>query len=635
MNTNRLLALVACLATASSLSAGFSQSQDFRPATPAELAMKSAPSAPGAPAAILDWVRVDDHATGASSEYYRIKVFTEEGKKYANVEAPYVPGYPSYSRISEISARTIQPDGRIVPFDGKVFDKVLYKTSRLQVKAKTFSLADVQPGSILEYRYQRRWRENVLFDEEWILQRDIPVLHAKLSLKPLNTGGQYASFFTYVGLPEGKVPKRLGDTYHLELENIPAFIEEAYAPPADDLKARVNYFYTDPRLRPDQFWNVQWADWTKVIEKFIGSESMYRGHVQKGENALQTLKNLYAKAQSVKNLSYVAEAAEDERANGAQVLTKGAGYSHEINRAFVGMARAAGFEAYVVRVAPRSEGFFSSEMLDANQLADEVAAVVVDGQPLYLDPGTVGAPFGIVSWEKANTPGMRIGKTGSLQWVKVTPAKPDQALLQRKADLQVNGESVEGTITVTFHGQEALRRRANTWSDDDEARTKAFEDEAKEWFAAEATVKLVELTGIKAYEGPVVAKYSVKVPAAMAGSRVTVPLSFFAAAQKNPFAPTTRTYPVYYPYPYRTEDEVTLTLPANLAPAALPPPSTLNAGVVKYSGTASRDGNKVTYKRTMSVDVMLVEPQHYNALRNFYNAVVSADQRPLLLVASQ
>ena len=626
----RPLAVVACFATALSLSAGFSQTQDFRPATPAELAMKHAPNAPGAPAAILDWVRVDDHTVGTSSEYYRVKVFTEEGKKYADVEARYVAGYPAAARITDISARTIQPDGRIVPFDGKVYEKVLYKSRRGALKAKTFSLAGVQPGSILEYRFQRRWRNVILFDEAWILQRDIPLLHANLSLKPMPTQGQFASYFTYVGLPEGKAPKRVGDRYHLEIDNLPPFVDEALSPPEDDLKARVNFYYNDPRLRPEQFWKVQSAEWNKVVEKFIGSDNDYITYAKKGAD----LKSLYAKAQSLKNLSFTEETTESENGNGGQALAKGAGYAHEINRAFVGMARHAGYDAYVVRVAPRNEGFFSSELLDANQLSDEVAAVVVDGQVQYLDPGTPGAPFGIVSWEKANTPGLRIGKNAPLQWLKVTEAKPDDALLERKADLKVNGESIEGTVTATFHGQEALRRRANSWSDDDTTRTKAFEDEAKEWFAEGSTVKLEELTGLKTHDGPLVAKYSVTVPAAMAGSRLTVPISFFAATQKNPFAPATRTYPVYFRYPYRTEDEVTLTLPENLAPAALPAPQAFDVGSMKYAAVATQEGREVKFKRSVSVNAMLIDAKHYNPLRNFFNAVVAADQRPLLLVAA-
>ncbi len=625
------LVLFVSLALAASAFGGFTQSQDFRPATPAELAMKNAS---GAPAAILDWVRLDDHPAGITSEYYRIKIFGEEGKKFADVEIPYLPGYPASQRVTDVAGRTIRPDGTIVPFDGKIYDKVLYKSRRRQWKARAFSLAGVEPGSIIEYRYQVRSRQNLLFDEAWILQREIPLLHAKLTLRPYNTRGQYTSFFTYVGLPAGKIPELKGAAYNLEVENIAPFTEESYAPPEESLAARVNFYYTDPSSTPDHFWTVNQAEWTKSVEKFIGNDKSYAPYVQKGADPMTTLKNVYAKAQSLKNLSYVSESSDEESANGAAVLAKGAGYSHEITRAFVGMARAAGLDAYVMKVAPRSEGFFSPQLLDASQVSEEIAAVAqnVGMPPKYFDPGTPGAPFGVVAWDKTNVPGMKMMKGATLIWTKIEDTRPDDAVLQRKADLHVNGEVVEGTVTATFNGQEALRWRSNTWSDDDETRTKAFEDEAKSWFANGATVKLEDLSGHKTHEGPLVAKYSVKVPVAMAGSRLMVPLSFFAAAQKNPFAPATRTHPVYFHYPRRTEDEVTMTLPETLAPAALPPPATYDVGAMKYAGVATRDGRTITFKRSMTVDALLIEAKHYNALRNFYNAVVAADQRPLLLV---
>jgi len=88
----RLLVLAAavCLMPLSAHAAigGYSRTQDFRPATPEELAMKSVPGDAGAEAVILDWVRIDDDTVSTSSEYFRIKILTDEGKKHAEVEIP-------------------------------------------------------------------------------------------------------------------------------------------------------------------------------------------------------------------------------------------------------------------------------------------------------------------------------------------------------------------------------------------------------------------------------------------------------------------------------------------------------------------------------------------------------------------
>lgn len=626
MKVLRFATLFVCILNASTSLAGFSRAQDFRPASAAELAMTEAPNTPDAPAAILDWVRVEDHHAAISSEYYRIKIFDDRGTRYADVEVPFFPRYPAFEQVLEISARTIRPDGEIVPFGGETYEKVLYKSGGRQVNAKVFSLRGVKPGSIIEYRYQRRWKQHVLFDSEWILQREIPILHAKLTLKPLDTKGQFVSYFTYVGLPEGKTPKRMLDTYHLELENLPPFHDEVFAPPQKQLRTRVDFRYVDRRQRPDQFWNVQVAEWSKEIEGFIGNPSSYAARTKRGVE----LHTIYAKVQSLRNLTYSSSGDEPASRNGAEVVTRGAGYASEINRAFVGLARAAGYDAYVIRVAPRNESFFSAQNLDATQLSEEVAAVTVDERTVFLDPGTPGAPFGVLSWEKTNVPGLRIVKGGTLEWVKVPGARPDDALVHRKGDLRVSGDGIEGTVTVSFSGQEALRRRVEAWLKGDAAGAKALEDEARGWFLEGATVKVEDLTGLRTHDGPIVGRLSVRVPVATAGSRLTMPLSLMTATQKNPFTAVTRTLPIYFRYPTRMEDEVAYTFAPTLTPATLPPPFVFDVGSMKYRAVAKRAGNVVTYTRSATIDAMLVEPKHYGALRTYFSAVAAADQHPLL-----
>lgn len=302
----RRFALVLCLLmSTAAFAGGFSKSQDFRAATPEELAMKSLPSDPGSAAAVLDWVEVDDDNTSSSTEYVRVKIFTDEGKKYGDVEIPYIPTYPVYGRIGDISARTIRPDGTVVPFDGKVYDKIIYKAGGRALRAKTFSLADVQAGSILEYRYQRRWAESVLFDTLWILQRDIPIAHLKMSLKPYaaNYSNDFSTFFIYVGLPQGKKPEKVSDAYELELTNVAPVPHEPFSPPDEAMTAHVKFYYTRSRVEPAKFWDSETAVQRKQIEAFLGKSQNARAMGQQltagAQAPVEKLKSLYAKAQSM------------------------------------------------------------------------------------------------------------------------------------------------------------------------------------------------------------------------------------------------------------------------------------------------------------------------------------------------
>ena len=96
---------------------------EWQPISPAELQMTSVPEAPGAPAVILyrQVDRDDDSRTGNEYNYVRIKILTDEGRKYGDVEIPYFKGQGT---IHGLKARTIRPDGTIAKFEGKAFDKL-------------------------------------------------------------------------------------------------------------------------------------------------------------------------------------------------------------------------------------------------------------------------------------------------------------------------------------------------------------------------------------------------------------------------------------------------------------------------------------------------------------------------------
>ena len=72
--------------------------------------------------------RDDRGKTAHEDVYFRIKILTEEGRKYGDIEIPFFKGS---GNIVNIHARTIRPDGSIVDFTGKAFDKSIVKARGL------------------------------------------------------------------------------------------------------------------------------------------------------------------------------------------------------------------------------------------------------------------------------------------------------------------------------------------------------------------------------------------------------------------------------------------------------------------------------------------------------------------------
>lgn len=81
--------------------------------TPDELKMTSVPQVPGAPAVYLDYDQTNDENAHQVIVYVRIKVLTQAGVQYGDVELPYDKS--DHYSIKKIEARTIHPDGTIIP----------------------------------------------------------------------------------------------------------------------------------------------------------------------------------------------------------------------------------------------------------------------------------------------------------------------------------------------------------------------------------------------------------------------------------------------------------------------------------------------------------------------------------------
>jgi Domain of Unknown Function with PDB structure (DUF3857) len=214
-----ILSLFLCLVSLRTLTPCARASDDWPPIAPEELKMTSEPKAPGAPAIYL-YRQVDrDDAESRENTYARIKIFTEEGRKYADIEIPFFKGI---ANIKNIQARTIHQDGSTIRFDGKIYEKMIVKAKGVRFLAKTFTMPDVQVGSIIEYRYTIILPDAYVFDSRWLLSEDLFTKHARFSLHKNSLFDLRSSWPR--GLPEGTNPPVMDKHFvRLETENVPAF----------------------------------------------------------------------------------------------------------------------------------------------------------------------------------------------------------------------------------------------------------------------------------------------------------------------------------------------------------------------------------------------------------------------------
>jgi Domain of Unknown Function with PDB structure (DUF3857) len=122
-------------------------SAQFQKPTEEELKMTADPKAPGAAAVYLNINEIDNDPRHFQSRYARIKILAERGKELGTVELPYLK---SKWKITDIKARTIHPDGTVVPLTAKPADLLSEKSGEREIGRKVFTLPSVEVGSILE-----------------------------------------------------------------------------------------------------------------------------------------------------------------------------------------------------------------------------------------------------------------------------------------------------------------------------------------------------------------------------------------------------------------------------------------------------------------------------------------------------
>lgn len=621
----------------------------FQPVSPDELKITSEPLAPGAPAIILyrQVDRDDNGRTSHEDDYFRIKILTEEGRKHANVEIPF---FKKTQDVVNIRAHTIRPDGSIAEFDGKVYEKELVKGRGVRFLAKTFTLPDVQVGSIIEYYFTVDLGENMLFESNWILNNELFTKKAQFSLKPYQ--GTYQRFslrWSWNLIPFGSDPPKEGSDHIIRMSasNIAAFQKEDYMPPEDGLRSRVDFIYEEGISEKDQesYWKRIGKQRNAQLESFVDKNKAMQQAVAQivspDDSQEVKLRKIYDRVQQIRNRSYEVSKTEQEEKrakekppdNVEELWKRGYGYGYQLTWLFLGLVRAAGFEAYGCWVSDRHEHFFSPVTMQARKLNANVVLVKLNGKDLYLDPGAEFTPFGLLTWSETGVRGLRLDKDGGT-WIDTTLPQAAESRIERvgKFKLTDNGD-LEGTLKVTYIGLEAMYHRLQERNADEVARKKSLEERVTTQIAMASEAELTNKPDWASSETPLVAEFKLKIPAftSNAGKHVLIPAAIFTAGEKGIFEHANRVYPIYFDYPYQKLDDLTIELPAGWQVGSVPPPQDQDKKLVAYGLKVESGAGTVHLSRKLTIDFLLLETKYYPALRNFFQAVRTADGEQIVL----
>jgi hypothetical protein len=619
------------------------RADEWRRIDPADLALKDNPASPGSQAMILYREEYTDSTGSYVTEYYRIKIFTAAGKKYGDIEIPFDQ---KVSSIHDIKARTILPNGSAVEFKGKPFEKVVVKGGGVKVAEETFSLPDVQPGCIIEYKYRQQYDSDYYWNIIWSIQRELFIRDALFSIRPPTGDNAPGLYWRTMGFAKALRPEKQKDgTFSVEVHNIPGLNSEPYMMPMDMVRGRVEFFFLRDDLKnATKFWNERAKSMSHKADSFTDKKSALEKVVAEtispNDAPMDKLRKLYARAQQIRNAGFypigpVPTKTEKLKQNNnvEDILKHGYGYGNEINALFLGLARAAGFDASEVYAADRRSGMFHPEAEDDRELNANIVLVRVGGQDLFFDPASPDYPFGLVPWDETGIEGLAVSRQGA-QMVKIPSTTAAEAVTERHANLTLDAKgALSGTLEVDFTGIRGSGIRQAERGEGDADRRKNVSKIIQGWLPSSANFQISSITGWKHSSAPLRVEGTLSIPgyATSLGKRMLVPLTPFASPEANAFNSATRVNDVYFEYPNEHRDDITLHLPAGYGVESLPKPPEIHQPAFVYGLSVTKGSDTLHVTRDLQLLGFYFPVKYYPAIRSVFSMVKTGDDDQAVL----
>jgi hypothetical protein len=623
---------------------------DWRTIDPADLALKAPLVEKDADAEAIFWeVRVDDSQSSELSlkHYIRIKVFTERGREsQSKVDLPYL----SSTSIKDIAARVIKADGSIVELKkDDVLERTIVKASGLKIKAKSFALSGVEPGSIIEYRWREVFPGASANHLRMQFQRGIPVEAVNYYFKPF-AGMRYLPFH----MGDGKFVKDKDGFFKFTMVNMPAFHEEARMPPEDEVRAWVFLFFSDAsKLEPDTYWK----NYGKAIFEATKDDMKVGDEVKKAVAGIvgdattpeAKLERIYDFCRTkIKNVSHdSAGMSEEEKKkfkpskSPSETLQRSMGSGSNIDMLFAALAKAAGFDARLALSGNRDDLFFDKGLANSYFLASSFIAVHVGENWKYFSPAEMYTSFDMLGWPEEGQDTLITDAKEPL-WVKTPISPPEKSLEKRTGKLRLLEDgTLEGDLRIEYTGHLGFDKKQQNHNESAGQREEDLRESVKKRLST-AEISDIKIENATDPIKPFAYAYHIRIPgyAQRTGKRLFLQPAFFQHGLGPLFSSSDRKNPLYFHYPWSEDDHLEIALPAGFAldnadtPAPIPRAMTQNVCELKITIGVTSGSPALIYDRKFFFggEASIIFPaKSYRALKQLFDLVNQADDHAITL----
>ena len=598
-------------------------------------------------------VTLDAEGKLITTENYAVKILAREGRGLAQAHAFYLM---SFSKVREINAWVIRPDGSVKEYDKKsvldiIFDQDdIYNEGRVKIINAS---DDVDAGFVFGYTVVTEDRP-LFYQDNRMFQGRLPVMVSRHTLNL--PAGWKASSITF-NHAEVK-PQVNGTSYVWELRNLPFIPFEPMSPSVRNLAPRIAINYAPENAA--QSLNRAFVDWTAVSRwgsslydpKVVIDDAVAAKARDLTANAPTELDKIRAIGSYVQNLQYISIDIGVGYGNGMiprpsnTVLSRGYGDCKDKANLMRAMLKVLKIEAYPIAIYSGDPTYVREEWASPNQFNHAIIAVKVSdatvgptvlnhpklGRLLIFDATDPYTPVGdLPDYLQGSMALIMAGENGGIFKMPITP--PETNLLERNVEVTMTTDgSIKGTIREIANGQESTmfraQRRLMSASD--------YNKMIERWLTRGATgAQLVKVTQ---NDKQATASFDLDVEFSAPGygqlmqNRLLVFKPAIVGRRNGIFlTELTRGSPIMLDS-NSLRETTTFSLPQGFVVDEMPDAVSIETPFGKYNTRYEVKDNKLVFTRSLITTRTMVPVEKYNSVKDFYSKILAAEQSPVVLL---
>lgn len=574
----------------------------------------------------------------------RIKIFSEAGIEYAEVEIPFYNKNGIHEKVFGVEAYSYnEEDGKIIKtaLDLKnTYDK---KTSS-SWSEKTFAIPAVKAGSVIEYRYKisSTYKFNL---RDWEFQSRIPTVYSEYEVKMIpfytynfllqgTSGFDKRTSYVDKGLPKSYYSAKYNEkVFQFGMKDVPAFKGEKFITSINDYIIQLDFqlskytsvdgletkvITTWPDMVKDLLKEKRFGKFIKSSKK-IGQKLIYDELINKTEKEKFDFIIDYVKA----NYSYNGRRDKYSNKPLRKFLDDKMGNSASLNLFAIGLLQAYGIDAQPIIISTRKHGIIKYDYPYFTFFNNVIIYANIDGQEILADATNENLKNDRIPWQCINDKGLLI-KKGDIQWINLQRTFSSEKT--REFVINFTNPKVNTSIKIISNEYDAVKLRDEIGNDQQVYLDKMLNNRS---FYVDSSLVI---TNLKDANEPLIIEYQMRKTATGLNGKIYISPFLGQTIGDNPLKQKSRNYPIDMVYSKKRSFISSIAIPEGYKVHFLPEEQVIeNAKFdLHYQISSTKDSVQISFDYHFKKPVY--SAADYSKIKFYFTQVVKKGQEKVVLV---